>query len=166
MEEREKKADLKLPLPSRALSGISRLISRVRGISMNAGSDNLLTCVNVLAENRGHVKRGRWRRSGSEGCARPCSRVIAAAARLPRPHSLACTHADRTVHRQCIVIIAVVVVVVIAVAPCVRADHWECQCEVKSPSAAKKRSAISLHVVNFTYHPEDTRRNKVSAPSS
>lgn len=58
MEEREKKADLKLPLPPRALSGLSRLIPRVRGISMNAG-DNLLTCVNVLAENRGHVKRGR-----------------------------------------------------------------------------------------------------------
>lgn len=141
---------------------ISRIISRVRGILMN-DQWRVSWRANVLAENRGHVC-GRWHRSGSEGCDFPCSRVIAAAARLPRPRSLACTHADRTVHRQCIVI-------VVAVAP-VRANRpprmpgvkWRNErCEKKKK---KKNAPRSLHVINFTHHPEDTRRNKVSAPSS
>lgn len=112
---------------------------------------------NVLAENRGHVKRGHWRRSGSEGCVLPCSRVIAAAARPPRPCSLACTHADRnstsSVHRH----------------------HHRRRCSVRASRLLRmpvwseeqaKNAPRSLHVVDFTYHLEDTRKNKVSASSS
>jgi len=114
---------------------------------------------NVLAENRGHVKRGHWRRSGSEGCVLPCSRVIAAAARPPRPCSLACTHADRnstsSVHRH--------------------HHRRRRRCSVRASRLPRmpvwseeqaKNAPRSLHVVDFTYHLEDTRKNKVSASSS
>lgn len=49
----------------------------------------------------------------------------------------------------------------------------KCRCEVKRAKRCgkrkekkKKNAPRSLHVVDFTYHPEDTRRNKVSAQSS
>jgi len=137
---RKRKWVWKPPLPARAFPDLA---------SARRFGEYLVTSPdvrNVLAENRGHVC-GRWRRCDSERCNFPCSRVITAAAQLPRPRSLACTHADKTVHCQCIVLVVVVVV-----AACVRADYREWRCEVEESSAAKN-APRSLYVVNFVYHP-------------
>jgi len=148
--------DLESPLPTRAFPDLAINLASARRFNECSVMSPVMRRANVLAENRGHVC-GHWHRNGSEGCNFPCSRVIAAAARLPRPRSLACTHAGQnsisSVHRhhrpRCRRFVA--------------CEPITENADVKWRTKRSAKNALrSLHVINFTYHPEDTRRNKVS----